>query len=172
MTRWRQVYWLPDDACSVPDGIGSGSTTVTVTDMQGSFFILGIGNRKSEVWLYYCLFFFILPAVGSHCTNAVILHFLHITFLLHFIFEFLTQRFTFSSRHYCCVELCTCYSNTYLLSSLCWIIPHFLFRLCPWSPHFPDGKSLAQIIGFTPSVCGETLFSLRFKNISSMSSSK
>ena len=24
--------------------------------------------------------------------------------LLHFIFEFLTQRFTFSSRHYCCAE--------------------------------------------------------------------
>ena len=44
MTRWRQVYWLPDDACSVPDGIGSGSPSVTVTDMQGSFMILGIGN--------------------------------------------------------------------------------------------------------------------------------
>lgn len=45
MTRWRQVYWLPDDACSVPDGIGSGSPSVTVTDMQGSFMILGIGNN-------------------------------------------------------------------------------------------------------------------------------
>ena len=48
MTRWKQVYWLPDDACSVKGGIGSGfSTTVTVSDMQGSFYILGLGMLKS-----------------------------------------------------------------------------------------------------------------------------
>lgn len=45
MTRWKQIYWLPEDACSVFGGVGSGSTTVKVTDMQSSFYILGLGNH-------------------------------------------------------------------------------------------------------------------------------
>jgi len=42
--RWKQVYWPPDDECSAGARGGVGSTAVvTVTDMQGSFFILMIG---------------------------------------------------------------------------------------------------------------------------------
>ena len=49
MTRWKQVYWLPEDACSTPGGVGSGfSTTVTVSDMQGGFYILGLGEKIYE----------------------------------------------------------------------------------------------------------------------------
>jgi hypothetical protein len=52
MTRWKQVYWMPDDACSVKGGIGSGfSASVTVKDMQGSFFILGLGT----IYIYICI---------------------------------------------------------------------------------------------------------------------
>lgn len=44
LERWKQLYWPPDDACSLKAGIGQGfSTTVSVSDMQGSFFILGLG---------------------------------------------------------------------------------------------------------------------------------
>ena len=44
MTRWRQVYWLPDDACTVQGGVGSGSGTVTLKDMQFSFYVFGVGK--------------------------------------------------------------------------------------------------------------------------------
>ena len=51
MTRWKQIYWMPDDACSVDSGAGAGfSATVTVTDMQGSFYILGIGQYFSQLF--------------------------------------------------------------------------------------------------------------------------
>eukprot|EP00090_Calanus_glacialis_P014319 TRINITY_DN2308_c0_g1_i1.p1 TRINITY_DN2308_c0_g1~~TRINITY_DN2308_c0_g1_i1.p1 ORF type:complete len:839 (-),score=174.35 TRINITY_DN2308_c0_g1_i1:100-2616(-) len=42
--RWKQVFWPPDDECSAGARGGVGSTAVvTVTDMQGSFFILMMG---------------------------------------------------------------------------------------------------------------------------------
>jgi len=42
--KWKQVFWPPDDECSVAASGGVGSTsTITVTDMQGSLFILGGG---------------------------------------------------------------------------------------------------------------------------------
>lgn len=42
--RWKQVFWPPDDECSGGARGGVGSTAVvTVTDMQGSFFILMMG---------------------------------------------------------------------------------------------------------------------------------
>ena len=95
MTRWRQVYWLPDDACSVPDGIGSGSPSVTVTDMQGSFMILGIGNYwYSEVWLYYWLLCYFSSYFLFLTFNAVT-RFLHITFplcILFLVFHFKVQK--------------------------------------------------------------------------------
>ena len=90
MTRWRQVYWLPDDACSIPDGIGSGSPSVTVTDMQGSFMILGIGKNTTKsrfdciIGYTARLFFFILPVLGL---QMQFITFLHITLaFLHFWF--------------------------------------------------------------------------------------
>eukprot|EP00095_Tigriopus_kingsejongensis_P008685 maker-scaffold483_size159862-snap-gene-0.37 protein:Tk08685 transcript:maker-scaffold483_size159862-snap-gene-0.37-mRNA-1 annotation:"olfactory ionotropic receptor ir93a" len=42
--QWKNVYWPSDDECAVTARGGQGSsTTVTVTDMQGSFFILVMG---------------------------------------------------------------------------------------------------------------------------------
>eukprot|EP00092_Neocalanus_flemingeri_P000465 GFUD01000495.1.p1 GENE.GFUD01000495.1~~GFUD01000495.1.p1 ORF type:complete len:837 (+),score=225.49 GFUD01000495.1:88-2598(+) len=42
--RWKQVFWPPDDECTAGARGGVGSTAVvTVTDMQGSFFILMMG---------------------------------------------------------------------------------------------------------------------------------
>merc|ERR1711962_990645 len=42
--KWKQMFWPPDDECVAGAGGGVGSTAViTVTDMQGSFFILGGG---------------------------------------------------------------------------------------------------------------------------------
>ena len=45
MTRWNQVYWLPDDACTAGGGVGSGSGTVTLKDMQFSFYVFGVGKH-------------------------------------------------------------------------------------------------------------------------------
>jgi len=45
--RWKQVYWPKDDECSlVKRGAESADTFVTVSDMQGSFYILFIGERS------------------------------------------------------------------------------------------------------------------------------
>jgi len=42
--RWKQVFWPKDDECSAGARGGVGTTAVvTVTDMQGSFFILMMG---------------------------------------------------------------------------------------------------------------------------------
>lgn len=42
--KWKQMFWPRDDECSAGASGGIGSTSViTVTDMQGSFFILGGG---------------------------------------------------------------------------------------------------------------------------------
>jgi len=43
--RWKQVYWPQDDECNlVKRGAESADTFVTVSDMQGSFYILFIGK--------------------------------------------------------------------------------------------------------------------------------
>jgi hypothetical protein len=40
----RQMFWPPDNECTAAASGGVGSTaTITVTDMQGSLFILGGG---------------------------------------------------------------------------------------------------------------------------------
>ena len=79
MTRWHQVYWLPDDACSVQGkevffrqclalyinlqtfifqgGVGSGSGTVTLTDMQFSFYVFGVGKSKMSACVRYVNYF-------------------------------------------------------------------------------------------------------------------
>lgn len=51
--KWKNVYWPSDDECAVTARGGQGSsTTVTVTDMQGSFFILGIGKEDIPFVFY------------------------------------------------------------------------------------------------------------------------
>ena len=81
MTRWHQVYWLPDDACSVQGkdtyisgnvwlyinlqtfffqgGVGSGSGTVTLTDMQFSFYVFGVGKSRMS-FRYFCFIVLVL----------------------------------------------------------------------------------------------------------------
>ena len=50
MEKWKQLFWLPENACSITGGLGSGfSSSVSVMDMQGSFYILGIGKN---IWIY------------------------------------------------------------------------------------------------------------------------
>ena len=46
MTRWHQVYWLPDDACTAGGGAGSGSVTVALKDLQFPFYVFGIGKLQ------------------------------------------------------------------------------------------------------------------------------
>jgi len=55
--RWKQVFWPADDECSAGARGGVGQTAVvTVTDMQGSFFILMMGCFFSMlVLLVECL---------------------------------------------------------------------------------------------------------------------
>ena len=54
--RWKQVFWPPDDECSLGSRGGVGTTAVvTVTDMQGSFFILMIGKEKKFIHGYQFL---------------------------------------------------------------------------------------------------------------------
>lgn len=44
MEKWKQVFWPSDDECAATARGGTGSTSiVSVTDMQGSFFILMMG---------------------------------------------------------------------------------------------------------------------------------
>ena len=46
--KWKQDYWPKKDKCSSTAYGGSGETrTVSLTDMQGSFFILGMGNYSN-----------------------------------------------------------------------------------------------------------------------------
>lgn len=68
MTRWKQIYWLPEDACSVLGGVGSGSTTVKVTDMQSSFYILGLGNllQQHNIISLPIIFFYRFCSGRSH----------------------------------------------------------------------------------------------------------
>ena len=45
MEKWKQVYWPREDECSKQArGTQTATTNVNVSDMQGSFFILFIGE--------------------------------------------------------------------------------------------------------------------------------
>ena len=56
MTRWRQLYWMAEDACSLKIGGSGFIEKVTVWDMQSAFMILAMGKithlPKSFYWRF------------------------------------------------------------------------------------------------------------------------
>ncbi len=54
--KWKLMFWERDDECSATARGGQGGTTfVTVSDMQGSFFILFIGKDRVYVQSRRCV---------------------------------------------------------------------------------------------------------------------
>jgi hypothetical protein len=47
--KWKQIYWPKEDECSsTAQGGNEVNRTVNVGDMQGSFYVLLLGQRKRE----------------------------------------------------------------------------------------------------------------------------
>ena len=42
MTRWKQIFWLPDNKCTTRSGV-EPVLKVNIIDMFGAFFLLAMG---------------------------------------------------------------------------------------------------------------------------------
>ena len=45
MTKWKQMFWLPENKCTVRSGV-EPVLKVNIIDMFGAFFLLAIGKGK------------------------------------------------------------------------------------------------------------------------------